>query len=146
MSRLAIDGRGRSLQGARANRQGLAAESVIAAMMRDRGHRVIRQYPLGTSIYGGDLRADCYVPDLPGFPRGLAIESKWQQVGGTADEKLPYLVANIRHCYPCPAIVVVGGGGIRPGALRWLRAQADGAQLVAIFSLEEFLSWLNRTT
>jgi hypothetical protein len=72
------------------------------------------------------------------------FESKWQEVQGTADEKLCYLVANIRSCYPCPAIVIAGGSGARPGAIKWLRSQVDGVKLYAVFHVEEFVSWCNR--
>jgi hypothetical protein len=60
------------------------------------------------------------------------------------DEKLPYLVSNIREGYHVPAVIVADGGGHRPEALRWLRGQVDGTHLVGVFSLVEFLTWANR--
>jgi hypothetical protein len=78
------------------------------------------------------------------FPQGLAIESKWQHAQGSVDEKLPYLVSNIREGYHVPAVIVADGGGHRPEALRWLRGQVDGTHLVGVFSLVEFLTWANR--
>jgi hypothetical protein len=39
--------------------------------------------------------------------------------------------------------VIADGGGQRPGALQWLRAQAEG-NLLAVFSLAEFVAWANR--
>ena len=76
--------------------------------------------------------------------RGLIVESKWQDVSGTADEKFPYLVANIRHCYPLPTVVVASGNGARPGAIAWLRSRVDGTQFVAVQSIEDFVSWILR--
>ncbi len=72
------------------------------------------------------------------------MESKWQEIGGSVDEKFPYLVDNIYQLYPCPTIIVYGGKGAKRGAIDWLRRQADGTHLVAVLSLEEFLTWTLR--
>lgn len=103
----------------------------------------VAQYPIGHSIYGLPLLADFWVRGAPGFPGGLAVEVKWQQSTGSVDEKFPYLALNIQQCYPCPALVIADGGGQRPGALQWLRGQVAG-NLLAVFSLAEFLAWANR--
>ncbi len=124
-------------------------EAEQTAMFRDFAWRprparlFVAQYPIGPSIYGLPLNADFWVRGAPHFPAGLAIEVKWQQSTGSVDEKFPYLVHNIRECYPCPALVIADGGGQRPGALQWLRAQAEG-NLLAVFSLAEFMAWANR--
>ncbi len=124
-----------------------AAEQTT--MFRDFGRRprparlFVAQYPIGPSIYGLPLNADFWVRGAPLFPNGLAIEVKWQQSTGSVDEKFPYLVYNIKECYPCPALVIADGGGQRPGALQWLRDQVEG-NLLAVFSLSEFLAWANR--
>lgn len=128
----------------------LAAPAVQAPLFgrtptqREPARLVARQYPVGTSIYGTPLAADFVVAGAPGFPQGLAIESKWQHASGSVDEKLPYLVLNIRAGYTVPAIVVADGGGHRPEALHWLRAQVDATHLLGVFSLVEFLAWANR--
>ena len=119
------------------------------AMFRDFARRprparlFVAQYPIGQSIYGLPLNADFWVRGAPGLPDGLAIEVKWQQSTGSVDEKFPYLIHNIKECYPCPALVIADGGGQRPGALHWLRGQVAG-NLLAVFSLAEFLAWANR--
>jgi hypothetical protein len=132
-------------QGHNANRTGRAAEHIIAATLDQRGYQPQRQHLIGTSIFDTALYADFYLSSAPGFPNGLAIESKWQQVGGSAEEKLCYLVENIRHVYPCPVIIVIDGGGFRPGAARWVRAQVGQGNLYAVFAIAEFLTWLNNT-
>jgi len=91
------------------------------------------------------LRADFQLGPTVAFQRGLIIECKWQDVGGSADEKLPYLVANIRERFPMPAIVIVDGHGMRAQAVEWLRRQVDGDRLVGVFDLGQFVSWLQRT-
>lgn len=103
----------------------------------------VAQYPIGHSIYGLPLQTDFWISGAPGYPNGLAIEVKWQQSQGSVDEKFPYLALNIKQCYPCPALVIADGGGQRPGALQWLRGQAEG-NLLGVFTLAEFLAWANR--
>lgn len=132
-------------QGGRANSNGTSAENTIFDILARKGHTPERQRNIGFGIYGTALRADIYLSTVRRYPDGLIIESKWQESLGSVDEKLPYLVENIRICYPCPTIIVVGGGGMRPLALAWLKRQADGTRLIAVFTLEEFLTWANRT-
>jgi hypothetical protein len=103
----------------------------------------VAQFPIGYSIYGLPLFSDFWVRGAASLPEGLAIEVKWQQSTGSVDEKFPYLMLNIRECYPCPSIVIADGGGQRPGALQWLRSQVGG-NLLAVFSLAEFVAWANR--
>lgn len=129
-------------QGQRANTNGQAAEDVIAAILMQRRYIPQRHYPIGLGIFDTPLFTDLYLADVPTFPQGLAIESKWQQSAGSVDEKWPYLVQNIIECFPCPAIVGIHGGGFRPGAEQWLRRQVRG-NLFGVFRLEEFLTWAN---
>src|SRR4029077_13672998 len=124
-----------------ANRAGRAAEETLAGFMRSIGLEFQQQVVMGRTIYGKRLHVDLLVTNLIAYSRGLAIESKWQDANGSIDEKFPYLVENIQQCYPVPAIVVVHGGGVCPGALKWLRARVDGEQLVAVHGLEGFMSW-----
>jgi len=132
-------------QGRTANRTGKAAEHVIHAILTQKGYAPHRQHPIGRSIFDTDLYADFYLPSAPLFPHGLAIESKWQQVSGSAEEKLCYLFLNIRDVYPCPAIIIADGAGFRLGALRWLRAQTGIGRLFAVFNIVEFLTWSNQS-
>ena len=123
---------------------GQASERNIAAALHHAGICFASQVSIGRTIYETQARVDFVATNLEPYPRGLILESKWQDIGGTADEKFPYLVENIRHGYPLPTIVVVHGGGCRPGALMWLRARVDGLQFVAVFNLEELTSWALR--
>lgn len=132
------------MQGRQANRNGRAAEGVIEDTLARRGYEVHTQYLIGKSIFDTDLKADFYLTSVPPFPNGLIIESKWQEVAGSAEEKIVYLVENIRFCYPCPVIIIADGNGFRAGALKWLRAQAGQGRLFAVFSVMEFLTWCNR--
>lgn len=128
-------------QGRKANRNGRIAEDMIEAMLWARGYVPQRQAILGHTIFGGELRTDLYLPPITNFSEGLAIESKWQEAQGSVDEKLVFLVENVRErCYPCPVFVIYGGGGVRPGAIAWLLRQVDSDRLYAL-NYEEFVSW-----
>ena len=118
----------------------------MAEILRGVGLTFDQQVAVGDSIYKPQkLRADFVVRNLVWFPRGLAIESKWQDSAGSIDEKFPYLALNIQTRYTVPAIVIVAGGACRAGALEWLRDQCDGERLVDVFHLEEFISWAFRS-
>lgn len=132
-------------QGQKANKNGRAAEDVVADILSRHRCSYTRQHPIGNGIFDTPLRADFYLPTTRPFPNGLIIESKWQQVAGSAEEKLCYLVENIRTVYPCTTIVMIDGLGFRPGAVRWLKAQAGQGRLFAAFDLREFLTWSNQS-
>lgn len=131
-------------QGAFAVATGAGAENTIRCILSEGGYVVRRHYPLCQSIYGHPLKTDFYLPYIQTLPNGLAIECKWQDCGGSVDEKYPYLVLNIKEKFPCPAIVVIDGGGYKQGAFEWLKEQVDNDHLIAVFNLAEFLTWVNR--
>ncbi len=82
---------------------------------------------------------------LPTSPSELIIECKWQESGGSVDEKFPYLNLNIQNSYPAPTIVVIGGEGMREGAIKWLRNQVKcNLNLLAVYSLDRFIAWANK--
>lgn len=130
-------------QGQQAVKSGKAAEATIYCILKERGYQVAKQYRF-TSPQGNVVILDFYVTNIPRFSKGLAIESRWQETSGSVDEKLPHLAWKIKHDYPCPAIVVYGGGGAKPQLVELLKQQADGNKLLAVFSFEEFLTWTIR--
>lgn len=134
----------KSKQGQQAVRSGRAAEALIYCILSQRGYQVDRQAFVGQSIKGGEIRADFLVRGVTQFPDGLIIESKWQEVPGTADEKLFGLALDIEKNYPCPTIVIVAGGGAREHIVNWLRNQVNGGTLYAVLDIEEFLTWMIR--
>ncbi len=131
-------------QGQRANQNGQTAEIVISAVLLQKRLIAVRQYPVGDGIFHTPIKVDFYLPPMPGYRTGLIIESKWQEVSGSADEKLPYLVANIQTCFPSPTIIVIDGSGFRPGAVAWLYRQVGG-NLLAVQNMREFVTWCNQT-
>lgn len=106
--------------------------------------RYARQVYIGQGIYGTDIYVDFYIIGSSSIKSGLIIECKWQQTGGSVDEKLPYLNLNIQYCYPVPAIVLIDGGGMKPKAVTWLSTQTTLNQnLLAVHDLCSFIKWSN---
>ena len=105
--------------------------------------RYARQVYIGQGIYDTDIYVDFYIVGSS-ISSGLIIECKWQQAGGSVDEKLPYLNLNIQCCYPVPAIVLIDGGGMKPKAVTWLSAQtALNKNLLAVHDISSFVKWSN---
>jgi hypothetical protein len=102
-----------------------------------------RQLYLGKSIYGSDVYGDFVLFHPEKHPDGLVIESKWQQVSGSVDEKLPFLVQNIKEKFPINAIIIIDGGGFKRGAIEWVRSQIGG-RLINVFSMSDFQKWVNK--
>lgn len=100
-----------------------------------------RQLKLGMGIYDTQIYCDFAVA-RGGSGDALIIECKWQQSGGSADEKLPFLVENIKKCYPHPTYILIDGKGFRPGAIEWLKKQVGG-KLAGVMSMAEFHTWAN---
>lgn len=134
----------RHRRGPRPTNPGKVAEDCLAAVLVSIGINFERQAVIGYTIYHRKHHVDFFVRNLLEFPAGLVIESKWQASDGSIDEKFPYVFENIQHSR-VPTIVVVHGGGCHPGAMQWLRERIDGKLLVAVFGLEQFMSWIQRT-
>ncbi|MGB3614772.1 MAG: PD-(D/E)XK nuclease superfamily protein [Elainellaceae cyanobacterium] len=158
-------------QGGAANRQGKVLENTVVPTFQGRGFEVVRysawckkpqhygtelllkNVPY-TTIYGQKGYTEFLVKSER-FGFNTRIECKWQQSTGSVDEKLPYLYLNCIEAMPEQDIIIIaGGGGMKPGAIPWLRAAVKQGKYLApdspqkriqIFSLEEFLAWANRT-
>jgi hypothetical protein len=76
-----------------------------------------RQLFLCKSIYETDIYGDFVIFHPEKYPNCLVIESKWQQSPGSVDEKLPFLVKNIKERFPIDSVVVIDGGGFKKGAI-----------------------------
>jgi len=144
----------------RANKNGNSLEAYVDGVLRNQGYREVddrdianyivnehpghyaRQVKLGKGIYGTGIKTD-FVVYRRDAKAPLIIECKWQESGGTADEKLPFLVANVRECYPYETCVVIDGAGFRPGAVEWLKRQKD-RKIVGVFRMQEFQTWANK--
>lgn len=146
--------------GTQANYTGTVLEQFIQARLDERGYQYVdrkmfkpamyleqlvytKQFHLGNSIYETPFYCDfiLYHPDK--WPEGLVIESKWQSSSGSVDEKYPYTVLNIKMHSEYKSILLLDGGGYKPGAEKWLRQQVDG-KLLHVFNMGQFTTWANK--
>jgi hypothetical protein len=132
-----------SSSGARANRTGNQLERFVEQALQDRGYIEVpnhkyqlftdrhtasgRQYarhvPVDTTVYGTKRVCDFLIVNEALFPGGLIMECKWQQSGGSVDEKYPFLVLNVVKTN-VPTIILLDGSGYKIGAKQWLQRQA----------------------
>ena len=120
--------------GKRAVKTGRRLESFIKQSLEENGYQYIHkkdflidlylkqpiyssQVNICKSIYGSEYNCDFILYHPERWPGCLVIESKWQQRSGSVDEKFPYIIANIEQQFPYKAIVLVDGGGFKPGAV-----------------------------
>jgi len=148
-------------QGKQANFTGRMLENQIISRIKESGYTevksdksfininffedniVTRHCYIGKSVYETNLFTDILLFNKEKFPNKLAIEIKWQQISGSVDEKYPYLVLNIKEKFPCPAIIILDGGGYKKGSKDWVKKQVDN-KLIGVFSISEFLIWVNK--
>jgi hypothetical protein len=84
----------------------------------DRGIIVYREVSIGKSIIGKNRRVDLFVLK---DDRAYAIECKFQDSSGTADEKMPYALENMR-ALNMGGCIVYAGIGFSVGVLHMLQA------------------------
>ena len=154
-------------QGGKANKAGKILESTVEGTLYGHGYteishpkrkqrrellltsttspkRYARQVYIGLGIYSTDIYVDFYIIGSVANSSGLIIECKWQNSSGSVDEKLPYVNLNIQHCYPAPALVLIDGGGMKSGAINWLKTQVNtNKNLLAVYDLSSFIAWAN---
>ena len=142
-------------QGRKANNNGRYFEQLISQSLRSRGYVECRVAPnparspffvpqctgLFESIYGIPMRVDFYVWHPDKFPQGLIIECKYQETNGSADEKFPYTVANLKKA-GIPTILLLIGDGAKRKAVDWC-ARQQSTLLTVFVSVEAFLRRLN---
>jgi hypothetical protein len=143
-----------------ANYTGTALEQFIEARLIERGYKHVdkdkfkpaiyleqpiytRQFHLGKSIYETSLYCDFILFHPQKWLDCLVIESKWQQCGGSVDEKYPYTVLNMKQHSAYKSILLLDGGGYKPGAETWLRQQVDD-KLLHVFNMVQFQIWCNK--
>jgi hypothetical protein len=157
--------------GGTANTQGKILENTVVPAFEDRGFQVVpySKWIKAPQSFGKELLLK-HVPyktiyGHPGYTEFLVksqrcglntrIECKWQQSTGSVDEKFPYLYLNCIEAMPENDIIIVaGGGGMKKGALTWLKqavqrnlylAESTTQKNIQVFSIDEFLRWANRT-
>ena len=128
---------------------GAVMEAMVLPALERGGYKVRRGVDVGTRFGVSRHRIDVHVEDDDG--RIYLISLKWQQVSGTAEQKIPFeiicladLMINDESYYK--AYLALGGNGWRykefylSGKLNKYLANAD---MVKVLSLEDFVGLAN---
>ena len=94
--------------------------SYLVSAYWDRGIQVFEEVNLGTSIIGKQRRVDLFILQ-PQERKAFALECKYQDVSGTADEKIPYTLQDLA-ALRMPSAVAYAGVGFSEGVLHLLQA------------------------
>ena len=91
----------------------------------DRSIRIYREVSIGKSIIGKNRRVDMLLISET-TDQAFAIECKFQDSSGTADEKIPYALQNMK-ALPMGGCIVYAGSGFSVGVLHMLQASEIAA-------------------
>jgi hypothetical protein len=129
---------------------GSVLESIMKPTLEKNGYTCAMQQVIGSSIRGRPHRVDVLVQTSTGY---IPISVKWQQVSGTAEEKVPYEIIKLIHAirgsegrFPY-AYLVLGGTGwtMKDFYLgHGLRDYIRDYDLVRLLSLEDFITRANK--
>ncbi len=97
----------------------------VVSAYASRGIEVYEEVSIGTSIIGKRRRVDLVVLDSE-RRSALALECKYQDSSGTADEKIPYALRDL-EALRMPSAMVYAGRGFSEGVLHLLQSSALAA-------------------
>jgi hypothetical protein len=117
-----------------AGRSGQHLEQQVVELARRLGLETRRQVRVGRRLWGS-VRIIDVVATEPVSRKTLGMECKFQGGPGTAEEKLPALIEDIR-AWPIPGIVVFDGPGFSDNMRLYLYSTGKA---VAFEDLEEWL-------
>jgi hypothetical protein len=101
----------------------------------------LKGYP---SCYGVPHSHDFVLYHRSKLPWGVIVEVKWQTVGGSVDEKFPFVVLSFKGMpVGIQTILLIDGGGARADATRWAKGQTRG-DFITMTSIGEFTRWLRK--
>lgn len=119
---------------ARAVASGDQLTQAVADLGRELGLEVRQQVRVARRIWGAVRRIDLVLIE-PQTRKTLGIECKYQAVGGTAEEKIPATIQDIK-AWPIPGIVVFSGEGFTQNMKSFLISTGTAVQL------DELKPWL----
>jgi len=124
-------------QGAKANYSGQKLEQAVENILKGFGLSYHSQVKF-TDIYGNPRsKMDFYIEDFD-----LGIECKRQEVGGTADQKMPFVVKNLEKFPAKNGLIVLDGAHFhaRIGIHDYLNSEKCGTfDWVFLENLEDWL-------
>ena len=127
---------------------GSVMEAMILPALDYGGYRIEKQAIVGYRCGGGTHKVDAIaIKD----DKSILVSLKWQQTGGTAEQKVPYevmcLADSVRSGEAARAYLVLGGDGWSLRDYYTSGALADHlvhASLVKVVTLEAFIRLANR--
>jgi hypothetical protein len=119
---------------ANAVQSGQDLERQVAEIATALGLQVQRQVAVGRRIWGAQRRIDVVLKH-PETRLSLGIECKYQGTSGSAEEKIPATIEDIR-AWPIRGLVVYGGSGFSSNMESYLLSTG-----VAV-SIEDISAWL----
>jgi len=134
--------------GGKGTRTGTNMERMIATALGFNNYSFVKQVYIGQQLFGNRYKADFIVNDK-------IISLKWQQVSGTAEQKLIYEIATLIKIIDgsggrfTKAYLIYGGNGFSPGALNYMQHNMHvglliHGDLVFIESLNDFIARINQ--
>jgi hypothetical protein len=131
---------------------GAVFESTVLPALTHNGYTFATQQVIGLSLAGRKHRADVVIAISEATK--IIVSVKWQQVSGSADEKVPYEVIKLIHAVknsngeiPYAYIVIAGPGwsSLKEFYLKHgLRPDINDYALVKIVSLDDFIYLANK--
>jgi hypothetical protein len=92
----------------------------------------MRQQPMIKNIYGAEWKIDLTLWHKSVWPNCLFVEIKSQNISGSCDSKIPYVVLSLKDLKRPTGLLMVGNG-FCAGLIPWLEGQQT----------EHFLVWRN---
>ncbi len=105
----------------------MSFEAEVRAIAARLGLQVRSQVKVGRRLWGPERRIDFVLTDQS-TRRSLGIECKFQQSKGTAEEKLPAVVADM-GAWPIEGILVFGGPGFSTNLRQYLYSTGKAVDL-----------------
>jgi hypothetical protein len=115
---------------ARAVANGDQLARAVADLGRELGLEVRLQFQVARRIWGAVRRIDVVLID-PQTRKTLGIECKYQAVAGTAEEKIPGTIQDIK-AWPIPGIVVFSGDGFTQNMKSFLISTGNAIDLAEL--------------
>lgn len=95
------------------------------------------------NIYGGPLALDFYLSHPQKHPAGLIIEAKYQERGGSIDEKLYFTIGSL-IATGIPSLLLLIGNGVKKPARTWCLKQQIPGRLTVLADWADFLRLINK--
>jgi hypothetical protein len=136
----------------RANRSGQTFERHVYEALRqsdffeirgikhviDGQRQFIHSKPIGETIYGTTYHPDFVVFGLPKYLTGLIIEVRYQGIGGSVDQKFPFLISTIKKNKQYHAVIGYCGEGASKKSVEWAKTQ-QGSNLIGVCELNKVI-------